>query len=421
MVSSEQKTDYPETPRQFYAARIDEHQSYLETLQRQSTWMSRLRGLTFLPAAAMAVYGAVSAANPWPWYTLAAILFAAFIAICTIHEVILRRASEVRHRRSMNRIQLARLDRRWRDIPVPEVAAPERHQPVSRDLDLFGNSSVFQLVSLAHTPWGQETLRDWLLEPAAADQIEERQQAVSILAADLGFREDLDLRGRQLVASETGPEAFVRWAESPPWLARRPWLIWLTRGLATAALATAIVAFSGWVETVTGWTMFLGVVLVNLAVNFLFVGKVYEIFGNVSSRSHDIQHYRPLLEEIAELPKGCTFFDRLKSKMGRTSHEPIQLLGSLTRIIRFANLRRDGLIGIPYVFSQLIFLTDFHVLCVLERWQQRHGHVVRDWLQSVAQLEAISSLATLAHDHPDWTMPVVSDAAETTIKSKSLN
>ncbi len=404
----------------FYQRQIGEYQVQLDKIERHSVWVSRLRILTFFPAVGLAIGGWVSSHQAWPWYVGAGILFGAFIGLAAFHENVLRRQTELKHRRGMNRIQQARLQRRWEDIPAFAPNVPGEHRAVSTDLDLFGPSSLFQLLSLAHTPFGSEALRDWLLDPAESDEIKTRQQAVSVLAPNVSFREELDLRGRLLGASEHGPRDFVQWAEGPAWLTARPWLKWLTRILTVGALMMPILGFTGWTNAGVAWLVFVIIIAANFVVNMLFAGRVYEIFNSVSSRNHEIQHYRPLLRAIAELPPDCAFVRRLRSNMGRSPQEPIQILNRLMRIIRFANLRRDGLLGIPYYFSQLIFLTDFHVLYFMEVWQQRHGHVVRRWLESVGQLEAISSLACLAHDHPDWTLPVVREPNEKTIIAQAL-
>jgi len=95
-------------------------------------------------------------------------------------------------------------------------------------------------------------------------------------------------------------------------------------------------------------------------------------------------------------------------------------LAGLTRLVWFANLRRDGLLGVPYYLSQLFVLTDFHVVALMERWQQKHGPLVRRWLTGVGRVEAISSLATLAHDNPRWALPQVEDLPEPNITASEL-
>jgi DNA mismatch repair ATPase MutS len=70
--------------------------------------------------------------------------------------------------------------------------------------------------------------------------------------------------------------------------------------------------------------------------------------------------------------------------------------------------------------SQLFVLTDFHVVALMERWQRKNGVIVRRWLEGVGRLEAITSLATLAQDNPQWCMPTVDAQAGSTITARQL-
>ncbi len=343
----------------------------------------------------------------------------AFILVVRAHEKILRDADELQQRLRMNEIQRARIERRWESIPNVDVSVPEEHEAVANDLDLFGSESLYQLISLAHTSFGHATLRDWLLSPTSPAEIVDRQQAVSHLASAAALREELDLRGRMLGGSRDGTLAFVEWAESGPYYCSRRWLVWLTR-LATLAFVTVSVA--GLVGAVSAESAFLTIVAiscVNLLLNGFYAGRIQDILGRVTSRSHDLRQYRPLLAAIAELPVNVPLFAKLHSHMGPAPREPLIELDALTRLVRFANLRRDGLLGVPYYLSQLFLLTDFHLVGMMERWQRRHGPLVRRWLEAVGQVEAVSSLATLAHDNPRWTIPHI-DPSEQVVTARQL-
>jgi DNA mismatch repair ATPase MutS len=58
---------------------------------------------------------------------------------------------------------------------------------------------------------------------------------------------------------------------------------------------------------------------------------------------------------------------------------------------------------------QLLFLWDFHVLALLERWQRDFGARARGWLGALGDLEALAALAGLAHDNPGWAFPRVAE------------
>jgi DNA mismatch repair ATPase MutS len=65
-----------------------------------------------------------------------------------------------------------------------------------------------------------------------------------------------------------------------------------------------------------------------------------------------------------------------------------------------------------YLPLQFLFLYDFHILNLLEAWQTRYGQYARVWFRALGKFEALSSLAAIVHDHPQWAMPEVSLSAE---------
>ena len=85
---------------------------------------------------------------------------------------------------------LARLDGQWPGTGSGGERFAADH-PYARDLDLFGNGSLFQLLSTARTEAGEATLAGWLSAPADPEEVRARQAAVEELRPRLDFREDL--------------------------------------------------------------------------------------------------------------------------------------------------------------------------------------------------------------------------------------
>ncbi len=408
------------TIRDGYQRKIYECARALTVRRRQDVWLGRLRVATFLPALGLTYYGIFHATAVGSWLIAAAPLYIGFMVIVRVHEQTLRSAAELQQRMQINKTQLARLDRHWDLLPVTSVEVPPHYEPVANDLDLFGHASLYQLISQAHTPFGRDTLRDWLLEPASLAEIADRQQAVAVLASSADIREEICLRGRMLGTNSQSTLAFVEWAEGQPLLISRPWLNWLTRVSAITLVLCLLGALTGMVNAEAAFLIVTAITCLHLLILAWYGGRVFNVLDRIGVRSHDIGQYRPLFETIAAFPPDVPLFAKLHAHMGKTSREPLQSLAGLTRLVRFANLRRDGLFGVPYYLSQLFVLTDFHVLSLMERWQQRHGSAVRRWLEAVGRTEAISSLATLAHDNPHWNVPVVEELPETTIVALQL-
>ena len=77
--------------------------------------------------------------------------------------------------------------------------------PFSLDLDVFGDSSLFQMLNRTSTPLGKETLSHWLRQPLdKKKKIEERQQAIKELSTYNDFRETFRITGCLNKDNETG-------------------------------------------------------------------------------------------------------------------------------------------------------------------------------------------------------------------------
>ena len=76
---------------------------------------------------------------------------------------------------------LARLEDRWIGTGETGERFLTDDHLYAADLDLFGRGSLFELLSLARTRTGEETLAGWLKHPAAAEAINGRHAAIDEL------------------------------------------------------------------------------------------------------------------------------------------------------------------------------------------------------------------------------------------------
>lgn len=405
-------------PTEYYTNEQKRHEEQLRENGRNEFYIRSARLLAAVIGVACAVAGWIGGGFS-PWYLGTALAFGGLVALAFWHQKLLEQSQVLRLRVKMCRQQLARIARNWKQIKMPSPSVPTEHRAEAQDLDLSGNASLFELACCAFTPIGVETFQQWLLNPASPDEIQSRQQAVQLLAPNRSLRERLELHGRLLQQGSAGPEAFLAWAEGSPFLHHRPALIWLARGLTlTVLVAAVLLAF--FVSPVVMCFIILGVIIINVVLNVLFAGSIHDLFNKVSSRNNSIQHYRQLLALISELPDDCEFFERLKSSMGKSVSEPLAILNQLHYTVKLADARRDPLFGVFYLATQVVLLTDFHVLSLLEHWQMQHGGKVRSWLEAIAKLEAVSSLATLSHDNTKWCFPEVKVSDQPTLAATQI-
>jgi hypothetical protein len=88
---------------------------------------------------------------------------------------------------------------------------------------------------------------------------------------------------------------------------------------------------------------------------------------------------------------------RLRAGGGRAA------LGRLRHLLAWAEIRYSPMV---HWVANALFAVDVHVLRGLDAWRRASGAGAHAWLDALADAEALTALATLAHDNPTWTMPV---------------
>ncbi len=404
-------TDHPSSSRErieWYDTKIRDFDAEIAAALARWKRLSAVRGLTFLAALALLICGFSTLAGARNlWFVLSGIVFAGFLVVAVIHEGIESKLRKTRIWRRLYRWSRARLQRRWDELKQVDVKIDPEHAAIDNDLDLFGRSSLFQMVGGVETPLGIELFRDWILSVPTAEEVDLRQAAVQELQARPEFRDRLRFSCHLLSAGDGGPETLMQWCEAPVEYDRRGVLTWLARILALLTAAGLI----GWVSGLIPVTIAGPVVLALLAINFfmtvIFAGRIHAIFNQVSSRHHEVSHYDDVFRMIRDESFESQLLQRLQQELFTDHGDVLAATSSLGKIAWRANLRRHGILFIVYLLLQFGFLWDFHIIRQLQRWKTLHGHHVRRWFEVLGQWEVLASLSQFAEDHADWVYPEV--------------
>lgn len=286
------------------------------------------------------------------------------------------------------------------------------------DLDLFGEHSLFRLVSRAETSIGEEVLAGYLLKPASASTVRLRQEAAKELLLTPTLLEDLAIFARRAESKGRASEPLAVWGEAPSELpvtgaanvpAARSTLVLLARVLVpTTLVLLALRGVLAGVHPLLGYAA--GVTFVaQIATLVALYGPVSRMVTFVSSREAPLGKFRrvfALLEGQKEFesPLLKERVAALKSKAAPASAE----IAALERIVGFADLRHNAIV---HMLVNALFLYDLWVALALERWRVRAGKRTRAWLNALGEIEALSSVATFAGENPSYAWPEVADGA----------
>lgn len=370
---------------------------------------------TFLVAFALYVVadvtsGALSTAA-WSGMALASLVF--------ILEIIWHRKIRDREKRlaalvRINQEALARLGRDWDALPSSPLEPPPAGHAYAQDLDVSGPGSLFALLSTANLPPGQTVLREWLLGPASPAEIRRRQGAVAELASRLDLRQEIQVRGILVEPPHRDVvERFLVWAEDDPWLDAHGWIYlgaWL---LPLLNLLLAGADMGGLVER-PWW-------LISLAATFLLAGlhrrRIHPLMEAASGGHHGLERYADLLEILQGMAVEAPALRELREAASSGHEGGPGELRRLGRKIGWANVRENLMVHVPF---QSLFAWDIHALAGLERWKARSGPHVRGWLEALGRLEALSALAALKGEHPDWSFPEMDEEGRPGLRAVDL-
>jgi hypothetical protein len=361
----------------------------------------------------------LSASALGPWLVAGASLLAVSLGTGVARRRCLIERNRFRELRRINQDAVARIHRNWKELPLAAVGLSDEEKVIAEDLDLFGHASLFHLICTAKTKAGIETLRNWFLRPARPSQISRRQQAVAELAPQLEFRQEVNSLCRMSADTQFGEDDCLEWVEGGTYLSRRPWMKWLVRILPLLTVTMPVLVLTNVLPQEIGMPAMMAAIAANFAMTVLFAGKVHDIFSMVcpSRDGLSLTRRERLFAVLSTVEGESQDITDIKQNAQEAHHQ----LQKLKHIMQPASLSRNPWTAVfVYVPLQFIFLWDFHILALLELWQQRCGTSFRRWFAALGRYEAIESFASLAHDNPHWAFPNVDDEHAPEFNAESI-
>jgi hypothetical protein len=347
--------------------------------------------LILLAAVLVLAWLAFKGMTSWWWLVPPAILFFV-LADVQARITFQRRRSE--RAAAYYQQGLARLDEQWAGTGAAGERFIDASHPYAEDLDLFGHGSLFELLSIARTRVGEETLAHWLLTPARPEAVRARQSAVEELRPQLDLREDLALLGEG-VRSGKDARALAVWAEAPPWRISR--LVHLTAVLlAVLAVVTLIIWIAGY-----GPTPFLIAFVLGRAFSFRMGAEVERVVGAVEEPGRELTLLSDVLSRIERERFSTPRLVELRAALDIEGLAPSQQIARLNLLIDMLDARRN-MIFAPF---SLILLWPLQFAISIERWRQASGPAVGRWLAALGEFEALNSLAGYSYEHPHDPFP----------------
>ena len=371
--------------RELYTSQLTERQREAEALKGRERSISMSRLVVIGIAITVAFWNPVVALIP----------VVVFVVLAIWHERVVRRRKRAENRAAFYQRGMARLEGTWMGGGDEGAEFADDHHPYANDFDLFGRGSLFELISLAVTRAGRAGLAEWLKSPSTSlAEIRSRQEAVSELRENVALREDIAVAAAE-VAREVEGAKLEAWAAMPQLTLSR-WERIAAMVLPVMAILTLVL----WLATdVPIWAF----VVAALAVG----GFARHLHPRVEQVIIAVERAEPALAllagVIARIERESFHGERLRSLHSRLEGAASQEIERLRKLVALLDARRNQF----FAPIAVLLLWTVHVSLAIERWRVRSGTHAADWIEAVGEIEALSSLASFAFEHPEYAIPEV--------------
>ena len=384
----------------YFRENIQKNEQQIAILKRKIHTIGTIRLLIVLMAIALFYF------IPFPTWlerlVVLALFAIPFIGLMVYHNRLFAQRTDCEALLAYNQKELKALDY---DFSAFDGAPEEQDagHSYSLDLDLFGGHSLFQSMNRCVTTFGKKRLAVWMKQPLTQkDSIEERQDAVRELAA---FPDQFQLfyllgqrksgKGSDIRNLEQLREGVNHFAENRIWKV----LVW-------------IVPFF-WLFLIGGYLSgfvaekWLGIYLAaSFIIAYWRTKEIYRLHLSVDKMEHILETYAGLMRHIEERRFQAPLLSELQRHFFKENQKASDSLKVLSRHIGALN-QRFSLAG---MILNLLYLRDTRQAIALEQWRVKHKEDIMDWIMTLADFDALSSLGNYAFTHPDFTYPEIAES-----------
>ncbi len=388
-------------PATYYNNRINTFNETIKGLKKKALTLSWLRLLSFLSTIAIGWM-------LWPEGLIPAT--AGIIAGLTFFIIIVNRDLDNKDRieNTSRLLEICRneqlsINHQYQHFPDGIQYLVPQH-PYAADLDLFGHASLYQYINRTCSEQAGQLLADWLLEPAPAPVIIERQNAAAALATMPEWNQQLQSYGAAKKITLAAERNISNWInEKNRVIHHTGWVIlrFLFPSVTIGFLLIYLFDVITQPQFLSGLTVF-------LALTLAISKKLMPAWNKLGKISEELESFADSIRHIETASFTDEGLNRLKasftSKDGKKAS--IQIV-ALKKIMDRLDYRLNPVVFIPL---SIFLCWDLQQVFALEKWKNNNKEGIKHWFASLAELEALASLGNLRFNHPDWVFPTIEES-----------
>jgi len=307
-----------------------------------------------------------------------------------------------------------RVEGRWTKFTDRGLEFIDEEHSYSYDLDIFGQGSLFQWINTGKTHMGRVRLANTFKYPTDNKEIiNKRQQSISELSKKLWWRQRLQAEAKMIVHEENDIIDLLSWARNKNRIFSKPFIIKILRTLPIVTILTLVLYYKA---NIIPKYIPLFLLLIQSLMILFSTFKMSQEFAIVYKYYGTIKVYTRILKHFEKTKFHTEYINELKDKL--VNHKGITAVEQLKKFEIILN-RVENRKNMMFFPINVITLWDYQCMIDLEEWRRQSGSLIKEWMDSIGELEALSSLAVIRYDYPNWSMPIITEE-DSIINSKSI-
>lgn len=396
---------------QFYDDRVLKFQKDRESLSKKVNFIYPLtRFILFIIVVASLIHISLTFCVV-PTYIIIIAVFI-FIFVSIFHYRDSKEFKIKSHLETINREAINRIKRDWNKINNinVECVGKDANYLMLLSLNLIGNNSFLNLLGTIKTKAGIDKFIEWITSIEYGKLIDMRQNIVKELASLIDFRQELYWLFHHLSLSQGDYKKLILWGKNDNSSKILPYKL------------TCILSFLTLFFLIFSWYSYfflissLVFISINIFLSIIYFGRCSKFIVELTDVCLKLDRYNNILKFL--LAHRSQFDDKIffKERFKKYLTPALRQMQKLQFWISWSDVRKSIFL---YPLAQSIFLWDMHVYNALNRWKNKNGFYIKDWIDCLAELEVVASLASIPFENPNWCYPNLNTNA-TTVSFRQL-
>ncbi|OOM75743.1 endonuclease MutS2 [Clostridium puniceum] len=323
-----------------------------------------------------------------------------FLALVIYHNSIFEYKNKLDLLIKINEKGLKRISGQFREFKDKGVEYLEEDHPFTNDLDVFGNNSIFQYINSTVTKGGREELAKLLKREKVLDntQIKERQESIRELGQKAQWRQKLIVEGKLKKSKNMDLLSLIKWSKEKE-----------TSSPLRVAIACTFIL-------ITVFSIYLAIrkivpesfLILDLMVNFVVIkilsksmAKEINLFDSIKA---SVNGYSRILGLIEDEKFDSLYLTSLSSKLKSQNSSCKEEMKKFSNILDWSG---NSKYNAYYLILNVIIFSDVFLMRNLEKWRERNGEKLENWLEVMHEIDSLSSIANLSFENETWAYPVI--------------